>query len=306
MMISKLGVTAAVATGLTFGQQAAPLKGHTRDVNAVACSADGKLIVSGGDDRKTFVWNVTSGQKTAAPEGGGAVVSVAISPDGSRIASGERYGKVKLLDASGAEVKTLEGHQAAVLATAFTADGKGLISFSLDGGMRFWDAATGAPKGDVLTARDSYSAGAFTADRSLFAGGTSGGNLYLYNIALKKVVLKLQPGKGIRAVAFSPDGKTVAVAGGDSTVRLFATADGKAGASAVGVEGNGLEFSPDGSKLAVAGHDGEVKVIDTASMKVAASLKGHGRTVRSVCFLQNGGPVVSGSADMTVRTWPVQ
>jgi hypothetical protein len=230
-MISKLGVAAGLAAGVIFGQQAASLAGHTRDVNAVACSTDGKTIVSGGDDSKTILWDAASRKQIAAVAGGGAVLTLAVSPDGARIASGERYGKVKLLDASGKEVKTLEGHQAAVLATAFTADGKGLISFSLDGGMRFWDAATGA----------------FSADRRWFAGGTSGGNLHLYDVSLKKAVLKLQPGKGIRAVAFSPDGQTLAAAVGDSTVRIFATADGKAGASTAKVEGNGLAFSPDGS-----------------------------------------------------------
>jgi WD40 repeat protein len=305
-MTWKLGVTAVLAAGIVFGQQAASLTGHKRDVNAVACSADGKMIASGGDDSMTFLWDAASRKQIAATAGGGAVLSLAISPDGTRIASGERYHKVKLLDASGKEVKTLEGHQAEVIATAFTADGKGVISFSLDGGMRFWDAATGAAQGEALAPRDSYSAGAFSADRRWFAGGTSGGNLHLYNIALKKAVLKLQPGKGVRAVAFSPDGKTLAVAVGDSTVRTFATADGKAGASTANVDGNGLEYSPDGSKIAVAGHDNEVKVIDASSMQVVTSLKGHGRTVRSVCYLPDGGSVVSGSADMTVRIWPLR
>jgi WD40 repeat protein len=305
-MTSKLAVTAVLTAGAIFGQQAAILKGHTRDVNVVACSADGKTIASGGEDSKTILWDVASRQKIAEIEGGGAVQAVAISPDGSRIASGERYHKVKLLDASGKEVKTLEGHQAAVIAVAFTADGKGLISFSLDGGMRFWNAATGAAQGEAQTPRDSYSTGAFSADRRWFAGGTSGGNLYLYNIALKKPGLKLQPGKGVQAVAFSPDGKILAAALGDSTVRTFATSDGKPGPFAANVEGNGLAFSPDGSKIAVAGHDEQVKLIDASSMQVVASMKGHGRTVRSVCFLPDGGSVVSGSFDMTVRIWPLR
>jgi WD40 repeat protein len=149
-----------------------------RDVDVVACPADGNLIVSRGQDSRTFLWNASSRQPVASAAGGGAVLSLAISPDGARIASGERYHKVKLLDASGKEVKTLEGHQPPVIATAFTAGGKGLISFSIDGGMRFWDAATGAAQGEAQAPRDSYAAAAFSADRGLFAGGTSGGTLH--------------------------------------------------------------------------------------------------------------------------------
>jgi WD40 repeat protein len=304
MVMLKYGLGFLLVSGIVFGQDSVALAGHTRDVNVVACSADGKMIASGAEDEKTFLWDVAAKQEIASPAGGGAVMSVSISPDGQRIASGERYHKVNLLDSTGKVVKVLEGHEAAVIATGFTADSKTLMTFSLDGGMRMWDAATGAPQGVTKTPLDVYSAGAFSADGRWFAGGTSGGNLYLYNVALKKAGLKMQPGTMVRAVAFSPDGKTLAAALGD-TVRLFSTADGKETGSVAGVEANGLAFSPDGTKIAAAGHDNDVKVIDVAGMKLISTLKGHGRTVRSVCFL-NGGSLVSGSFDMTVRIWPVQ
>lgn len=305
MMILKYSAGVLLLSGILFGQDSVSLAGHSRDVNVVACSADGRMIASGAEDEKTFLWDVASKQEIASPAGGGAVMSVSISPDGMRIASGERYHKVNLLDPSGKVVKILEGHEAAVIATGFTADSLTLMTFSLDGGMRMWDAVTGAPKGATKTPLDSYSAGAFSADGRWFAGGTSGGNLYLYNVAMKKAGIKIQPGTMVRAVAFSPDGKTIAAALNNQTVTLYATADGKQVGSVAGVEANGLAYSPDGARIAAAGHDNEVKVIDAASLSVAASLKGHGRTVRSVCFMPDGRSLVSGSFDMTVRIWPM-
>jgi len=302
---SKFVLSLIVASGTVFAQQSVTLSGHSRDVNAVACSADGRMIASGADDEKTMLWDVATRQQSAAVGGGGSVLSVAISRDGSRIASGERYHKVNLLDSSGKVIKVLEGHEAAVIATGFSGDGKTAFSFSLDGNLRMWDAATGAPQGSVKTPLDSYSAAVFSADGKWLVGGSSGGNLYLYNVAMKKPGIKVQPGTMVRAVAFSPDGNTVAAALGNETVTLYSTADGKAIGAVAGVEANGLAYSPDGRRLAAAGHDGEVKVIDVASRVVTASMKGHGRSVRAVCFLPDGHAVASGSLDMTVRIWPV-
>src|SRR5580704_1839493 len=188
MVILKYSLGILFVSGVAFGQGSVSLAGHARDVNVVACSADGKMIASGAEDEKTFLWDVAAHQEIASPAGGGAVMSVSISPDGKRIASGERYHKVNLLDPAGKVVKVLEGHEAAVIATGFTADSKTLMTFSLDGGMRMWDAATGAAQGATKTPLDSYTAGAFSADGRWFAGGTSQ-NLYLYNVALKKAGL---------------------------------------------------------------------------------------------------------------------
>ncbi|HLK62954.1 MAG TPA: WD40 repeat domain-containing protein [Bryobacteraceae bacterium] len=303
MQILKWAGAILLASQVIYAGDAVSLAGHTRDVNVVACSGDGKLIVSGAEDEKTFLWDVASKQEIASPTGGGAVMSVSISPDGKRVASGERYHKVNLLDRSGKVVKVLEGHEAAVIATGFTADSKTLMTFSLDGGLRYWDAAAGAPQGAVKVALDSYSSGAFSADGKWFAGGTSGGNLYLYNVAMRKAGIKIQPGTMVKALAFSPDGRTVAAALNNESVRVYSTADGKEIGVVAGVDANGLAFSPDGSKLAAAGHDNEVKVIDAIGLKMLSSMKGHGRTVRSVCFLPDGRSIVSGSFDMTVRIW---
>ena len=168
MQILKYGIGVLLATGMIFGQDSVVLAGHTRDVNVVACSADGKMIASGSEDEKTFLWDAASHQEIASVGGGGAVMSVGISPDGKRIASGERYHKVNLLDPAGKVVKVLEAHEAAVIATGFTADSKTLITFSLDGGMRQWDAATGTAEGVTKTPLDVYSAGAFSADGRWF------------------------------------------------------------------------------------------------------------------------------------------
>jgi DNA-binding beta-propeller fold protein YncE len=299
-----IAATALAATALAFGEHAITLSGHGRDAHAVACSADGKLIASGGEDEKTIVWDVAAGGTQVGSAGaGGAVQAVAISPQGNRIAAGERYHKVKLLDGTGKELKILEGHEAAILGVGFSADGKVLFTFSLDGGLRQWDANTGAPQGVLPGQRDSYTSAAFSPDGKWFLGGTSGGNLYLFNLTTKKPERKMQAGSQVRAVAVSPDGGLIAISLGNESVRLLNRADGQEKAKIEKVDANGLAFAKDGKHLAAAGHDNNVKVIDVATAQVVSTMKGHDRTVRSVCYLPDG-RVASASFDKTIRIWP--
>ena len=272
------------------------LKGHTRDVNAVACSVDGSLVVSGGDDGAMVLWDMAQRQrKSALP--GDAVLSVAASSDGNRAAAGERYNKVRLTDAAGGPPKLLEGHTAGVIAVQFTADGKTLLSVAKDGNIRAWDAASGAGQGAPQRIPDALDAAAVTTDGKWAAGG-AGGFVYLQNLGTKKLAWKAAQPANCKSVAIAPDGGLVAAGLGNSTVVLLDVA-GKESGRIEGVDANGLAFSADGTKLAAAGHDNLVYLIDVAAKKVLQVWKGHERTVRGVCWL--GGAVVSGSADMTVR-----
>jgi hypothetical protein len=66
-----------------------------------------------------------------------------------------------------------------------------------------------------------------------------------------------------------------------------------------------LAFSPDGRSLAFAGGDGVVHVWETATGKERAGFKGHKAHITSVAFAPDGRSVVSGSEDTTALIWDV-
>jgi predicted NACHT family NTPase len=108
-------------------------------------------------------------------------------------------------------------------------------------------------------------------------------------------------------VTFSPDGRTLASARGDSTIRLLDASTGKpVGEPLRGHEGyvRSVTFSPDGRTLASASGDKTIRVWDASTGKpVGEPLRGHEGYVRSVTFSPDGRTLASTSDDSTIRLW---
>jgi WD40 repeat protein len=113
----------------------------------------------------------------------------------------------------------------------------------------------------------------------------------------------------VRSLAFSPDGRLLAAAGGNPAqfgeVKIWRVADRTEVRTLRGHRDNifAVAFSPDGTRLATSSYDRLIKLWDVATGTETKTLKDHTDAVFSLAFSSDGKRLASASADRTVKVW---
>jgi WD40 repeat protein len=295
------------------GQEIREFRGHQFGAEAVAFSADGKFLATGGRDRTVRIWDVRTGAEVRKCTGHtDTILAVAFSPDGRQIASEGNDSTIRLWDTgTGGEVKRIGGHQSRGTSNLrYSPDGKLLAFVGADFALRLWSPETGAEvKRMPGPARDSESLD-FSPDGKQIAAISEDGKLWVWEVATGKELVRVQAhGRAARkddpdgiTVRFSPVQPLIATGGGDGLIRFW-DASGKLLRTAGGHPGNNvseISFSADGAILASAGHDGTVRLWDVAT---ARELPQSGGQAALVALSRDGKRLATSTGEPLVRFW---
>jgi WD40 repeat protein/serine/threonine protein kinase len=186
------------------------LYGHKKNVESLAFSPDGRLLLSGSKDRTLKLWGGRPWKcLRSVGRHQGEVRAVAFSPDGSYALSGGSDNVIKLGDLRiGKSIKKFEGHQGSINSVAISPDGSRILSGSWDKTVKLWDVETAEclhtfedHKGTV------YDVG-FSPD-GRFAFSTSWDtSLMIWDLdKSKRIHLRVKPQSKHLCAAISPDGR---------------------------------------------------------------------------------------------------
>ncbi|MEL6929234.1 MAG: AAA-like domain-containing protein, partial [Cyanobacteria bacterium J06600_6] len=268
------------------GELLATWSGEQTGVLAVSYHPDGSSLVSGHNDGSVRLWEIDPieptkvTQVTTLANYQALVWRIAHSPDGSLFVTAGEDNTVKLWDSQGKVLKTFTGHEDAVRSVAFSPDGKLIASGSLDNTVKIWNL-----QGEVLHTLAQHQGGVIAVDFSpvmnaqtywLVSGSRdtsakiwriekeSAAEKLKENLIRSKMEIELQGHEeGLRGVRFSPDGKTVATAGRDRSIKLWQR-DGTLLKTLFGHDGAvwQVRFDPEQQTIISGGEDQTVMVWD--------------------------------------------
>ncbi|MFI7702138.1 AAA family ATPase [Nonomuraea sp. NPDC049480] len=223
----------------------------------------------------------------------------------------------RMLDlAANADRGVFRAHSEKVVELMFSPDGSMIVTADNDGVVRLWDTASRRQLGAPIVHPDQNCVvdfhAALSADGKVLATGCFM-SVQFWDVPTRRPMgHPLDIGAQVWAMAFSPDGKTLAIGGYEAIVQLWDVAGRHQIGDTIGrpehLSGrrsvNAVAFTPDGERLITAGSDDTARLWDTATQRqIGKAFTGHTNDIHDISLSPDGTTLATAAMDGTARLW---
>lgn len=275
-------------------------------LSALAVSADGEFVASGGLDGQIKIWEAADVHRMERSYSGlaGDMAALAFSANDRFLISAGITGAVTIRDRQTDDVRII-AHTGPVETFAISPDQSTIAMAGSDGLIKL--ASIDLHPRPPPVHLDRVYVVAVDAAGKIAASGDREGAVRLWDVASGKSTGELvRRGPVVRSVAFSPDGSRVVVGDNSGKVRVFDSVFGKelAAWAAHGTAVWGIAFFPDGGRFATAGYDdATVCIWDFAARTRLRSFKTRSDRAWCVAVSPDGRLVAAGGSKGELNVW---
>jgi RNA polymerase sigma factor (sigma-70 family) len=294
---------------------------HDGEAMSLAFSPDGKLLAATPADGLIHLWDAATGREVRrlpADEQFLSGPAIDFSPDSRLLASlwgnnGTLWDVTTGKPAARFRVPTGSreaGIRGGATPFRFAPDGKTLLvargEDEAGSGVAVIDAAGGQVLRHFGPVRGKISGLALSPDGTMLALGTTAPSVQLWDVARGTLLRDIAGEKdsAVHALAFAPDGQTLAW-GGSGRIVLTDVASGQEVGRLVTEKevASSLAFAPDGKTLVSDAPDCKVRVWDVPSRKQRLELDGRMWVGTAVALAPDGATVAQGTTYSAIRLW---
>ncbi|MBL4716631.1 MAG: hypothetical protein COC01_07695 [Bacteroidetes bacterium] len=269
---------------------------HNKRVESATFSNDDKYLLTASWDSTVVVWN-WEGNKIITLKHNGKVNDANFSPDNSQIVTASSDNIATIWDIKGNKIREIVGHTADVISSQFSNDGTRILTCSYDVTIRIWDLEGNQIK-KMKSGYDLGRSAAYANKSDKITAASLSNQAFVINSNGNFETRFDEVSAQVYSSEFSPDDKLIVTGTSDGMVKIW-DVNGELLNTFLGHSGGvrAAKFSSDGKKVISAGGDNTIRIWNVNEN--SSVIINEGKSIRRIVIADDGKHLLTASGSYT-------